>query len=144
MKELKAHRRNGSWSELDRSELPDGRRLVKMTWAYVWAYKTKRNETLKARLCVQGCSQVPGVDFDQTHTLLYTQTHTSLRVLAALSSNLNLKMRRWDFTSAYLQGSLLDLDGEVVFCSPPPGYADRDEDGQDRVGADGHPRILRI
>ena len=31
-------------------------------------------------------------------------------------------MRRWDFVSAYLQGSL--EPGEVVYCYPPPGYAD--------------------
>lgn len=135
-KELKAHRRNNSWTELDRSELPSGRRLVKMTWAY----KTKRNGTLKARLCVQGCSQIPGVDFDQTHCA--TLRPTSLRTLAALSVNLGLRMRRWDFTSAYLQGSL--LDGEVVFCSPPPGYESLDEDGAERLGEDGRPRILRI
>lgn len=108
---MKAHRRNCSWTELDHSDLPKGRRLVKMTWAY----KTKRNGTLKARLCVQGCSQTPGVDFDQTHCS--TLRPTSLRTLAALSADLGLRMRRWDFTSAYLQGSL--LDGEVVYCSAP-------------------------
>lgn len=51
-------------------------------------------------------------------------------------------MRRWDFTAAYLQGSL--LDGEVVFCTPPPGYELSDEDGNDCTGGDGRPRILRI
>ena len=30
-------------------------------------------------------------------------------------------MRRWDFVAAYLQGEL--LDGEVSYCSPPPGFA---------------------
>ena len=51
-------------------------------------------------------------------------------------------MRRWDFASAYLQGSL--LDGEVVYCSPPPGYTDTDQLGNSRIGADGLPRICRV
>lgn len=61
-KEIKALRRNESFTEVDRSELPKGRRLVRMTWVY----KTKRDGTKKSRLCAQGCSQVPGVDYNQT------------------------------------------------------------------------------
>ena len=89
---------------------------------------------------MQGCSQIPGVDYDQTHSA--TLRPTSLRILAALSAKLNLNMRRWDFTSAFLQGSL--LEGEVVYCAPIPGYEEHDEDGNSRLGADGQPRILRI
>ncbi|MDA2987416.1 MAG: reverse transcriptase domain-containing protein, partial [Actinomycetota bacterium] len=109
---------------------------VRMTWAY----KTKRDGTLKSRLCVQGCSQIAGVDYDQTHCA--TLRPGSLRALTALAAGLGLRMRRWDFASAYLQGSL--EDGEVVYCSPPPGYADVDEDGNSRLGSDGKPRILRV
>ena len=61
-KELKNHADNGSWEYLDASQLPRGRRLVKL----VWVYKVKRDSSLKSRLCVQGCRQVPGVDYDQT------------------------------------------------------------------------------
>ena len=136
VKEIKAHRRNETFSEIDRSELPKGRKLVRMTWAY----KTKRDGTKKSRLCVQGCSQIPGVDYDQTHSA--TLRPTSLRILSALAAKLNLNMRRWDFTSAFLQGSL--LEGEIVYCSPAPGYEDYDEDGNSRLGADGLPRIYRI
>ena len=67
---------------------------------------------------------------------------SSLRVLCAVGAGLGLRMRRWDFASAYLQGSL--LDGEVVYCSPPPGYVETDVDGNSRIGADGLPRICRV
>eukprot|EP00965_Chrysotila_dentata_P185543 6125594-Pleurochrysis_carterae.AAC.1 len=53
---------NRSWTLIDRSQVPAGRSLVRL----VWVYKRKRNGALKARLCVQGCAQVRGVDFDQT------------------------------------------------------------------------------
>jgi hypothetical protein len=94
--------------------VPRSRRLVKL----IWVYKVKRSGKLKARLCVQGCTQVPGVDYDQTFCA--AMRGTSLRLLASLAAGLGLKMRRWDFVSAYLQGSL--LEDEVVYCHMPPGY----------------------
>eukprot|EP00966_Prymnesium_polylepis_P238490 5515409-Prymnesium_polylepis.1 len=39
----------------------------------------------------------------------------SLRLLCSLAARFGLKMHRWDFVAAYLQGSLL-VEGEVVFC----------------------------
>ena len=131
-KELDNHTTNKSFELLDRSEfekVPPGRRLVKL----VWVYKRKRNGKLKARLCVQGCSQQPGVDFDQTHCA--TLRGPSLRMLSALASKHSLNMRRWDFVSAFLQGDL--QDGEVVYCQPPPGpYS--------TTGSDGRPRVWKV
>ena len=137
--ELENHRSNGTWTEIDFSEVPaDRRRLVRMTWAY----KTKRSGKKKARLCVQGCSQVAGVDFDQTFCA--TMRSSTLRLLCAISSKWGLHMRRWDFVAAYLQGTL--EEGEVVYCSLPPGYEHRMEKGVavPNVGADGRSRVLRI
>ena len=130
--ELNNHNKNGSFTLMDRSEFDataPGRRLVKL----VWVYKRKRDGRLKARLCVQGCSQQPGVDFDQTHCA--TMRGTSLRMLSALAGQHSLKMRRWDFVSAFLQGSL--EDGEVIYCSAPPGpYG--------VTGKDDRPRVWRV
>ena len=59
--ELMNHLTNGSFILVDRDNLPPSHakhRLVKFTWAY----KIKRSGKLKARLCVQGCTQVAGVD----------------------------------------------------------------------------------
>ena len=64
--ELQNHQSNGSFTLMDRTEferVAPNRRLVKL----VWVYKRKRSGRMKARLCVQGCTQQPGVDFDQTH-----------------------------------------------------------------------------
>ena len=129
--ELDAHRDNGSFELLDRAEfekVAPGRRLIKL----VWVYKRKRNGRLKARLCVQGCQQRAGVDFDQTHCS--TLRGPSLRMLSALAGQHHLGMRRWDFVSAYLQGDL--EEGEAVYCQAPPG-----PHGQ--LGADGRPRIWK-
>ena len=109
--------------------MPHGRRLVKL----VWVYKVKHSGKLKARLCVQGCTQIPGVDYQQTFCA--TMRPTSLRALCALASSRNMHMHRWDFVSAYLQGEL--LEDEVVYCHLPPGY--------DKArGKDNRPRVCRI
>eukprot|EP00965_Chrysotila_dentata_P111786 3696473-Pleurochrysis_carterae.AAC.1 len=126
--EIDNHESNGSWSVIDRSQLPPGRNLVRL----IWVYKTKRDGSKKARLCVQGCAQVAGVDFDQTFCA--AMRGTSLRALASLAASLGMRMRRWDFVAAYLQGEL--EPGEVVYCHPPPGYA--------TIGADGRPRLCRV
>eukprot|EP00965_Chrysotila_dentata_P209353 6185243-Pleurochrysis_carterae.AAC.4 len=62
---------------MDRSQLPAGRSLVRL----MWVYKHKRSRALKARLCVQGCAQTAGVDYDQTFGA--TMYPTSLRALAS-------------------------------------------------------------
>mmetsp|Transcript_37089 Transcript_37089/g.85102 ORF Transcript_37089/g.85102 Transcript_37089/m.85102 type:complete len:322 (-) Transcript_37089:1107-2072(-) len=115
--EIGNHERAQSWKYVSRAELPSGRKVVRLTWAY----KTKRDGRLKARLCVQGCSQVAGVDYNQTFCAALRAG--SLRLLCALAAKLGLHMRRWDFVAAYLQGVL--EEGEVVYCSPAPGYATR-------------------
>ena len=70
----------------------------------------------------------------------------SLRVLCAISARLGLKMRRWDFVAAYLQGEL--EPGEVVYCTPPPGYSTALTDGKVRLvpsaQGDGVDRICRV
>ena len=72
---------------------------------------------------------IPGVDFDQTFCA--TMRSTSLRLLGAIAAKFGLSMRRWDFTAAYLQGTL--EEGEVVYCSMPPGYDVKGKDGLSRV-----------
>ena len=127
-KELKNHHDNGSWTLIDRAQVPSGRRLIRL----IWVYKVKRSGALKARLCVQGCTQLQGIDFDQTFCA--TMRSGSLRLLCSLAARHSLDMRRWDFVSAYLQGEL--LEDEVVYCQMPPGY--------ELVGRDGRQRVCRV
>ena len=75
---------------------------------------------------------MPGVDYDQTWC--GAMRGTSLRVLSNLAANAGMRMRRYDFVAAYLQGEL--LEGETVYCFAPPGV--------ERKGADGRNQICRI
>jgi len=79
-KEIDNHHANGSWELIERSSVPRDRQLIKL----VWVYKTKRDGSLKYRLCVQGCRQVKGVDYNQTWC--GTMRGASLRLLSSIAA----------------------------------------------------------
>lgn len=114
--------------------------MIRLTWAY----KIKRTGKYKARLCVQECAQVPGVDFDQTYCA--AMRAGSLRTLCAIAARLSLRMFRWDFVAAYLQVEL--EKGEVVYCSPPSGYSTASVNGTVRLvrseEGDGVERLCKV
>jgi hypothetical protein len=92
----------------------------------VWSGSTSSNATGPQRLaflCVQGCTLESGVDFDQTFSLRYC----SARALFAFAARRNCYVRSIDFVAAYLQGEF--VEGEVVYCSMPPGYEQYDANG---------------
>ena len=60
----------------------------------------------------------------------------SLRTLASVAARRGMRMRRFDFVAAYLQGEL--EAGETVYCLPPPGYEN------ERIGSDGRPMIAKV
>ena len=119
--ELNNHKANHSWTKISRALVPRGRRLHKL----VWVYKLKRNGVMKARLCVQGCTMEKGIDFDQTFS--ETLRYGSARGLFAFAARRGCRVRSIDWVAAYLQGKF--LEGEVVYCSMPPGYEEMDENG---------------
>ena len=79
LKELRSHASNESFEVRPASEKPRGRAFVKFTWVF----KRKRDGTKKCRLCVQGCTQRAGVDYDQTYC--GSMRSTSLRIIAQAS-----------------------------------------------------------
>ena len=124
---MKNHLTNGSWKLVSKHDKPSGRRVHRM----VWVYKFKHDWTAKARLCVQGCTLESGVDFDQTFSS--TLRYCSARALFAFAARRNCYVRSIDFVAAYLQGEF--VEGEVVYCSMPPGHEQYDADGNGTVPA---------
>ena len=123
--EIANHVTNESFEVIEHWEKPRDRNLIKL----IWVYKTKRDGSKKSRLCVQGCTQVHGVDYDQTYS--GAMRASSLRLLSSIASRKGHRIRRWDFVAAYLQGSL--EEGEVIYCRPPPGYETYGKDGKAHV-----------
>ena len=124
-KEFANHEQNASWRTIPRSEVPCGRRIHK----FVWVFKLKRDGTAKARLCVQGCTLEAGVDYDQTFSK--TLSHHSARGLFAYAARERCSVRSVDYVAAYLQGEF--IEGEVVYCLPPPGAPTHDSAGRPLV-----------
>ncbi|MBW0535059.1 hypothetical protein O181_074774 [Austropuccinia psidii MF-1] len=83
-----------------------------------WVFKTKhnaQNEILeqKERLCAQGFSQTPGIDF--LKTFAPTGRLNSLRTLISFGASKNLSFEQLDIKSAFLNAP---LDEEVYLTIP--------------------------
>ena len=72
----------------------------------------------KARLVVQGFSQVPGVDYFDTFAPVAWLA--LIRTVLAIVTAENLEIHQIDIKGAYLNGELTDQ--EVVYMKQPPGY----------------------
>ena len=123
--ELNNHARNESWVTITRDELPPGRKVHKL----IWVYKTKRDGTAKARLCVQGSTLEANVDFKQVFAAALR--YSSARGLFAYAARNGCSVRSVDLVAAYLQGKF--VDGEVVFCHLPVGYPEYDSKGRPKL-----------
>ena len=124
-KELDNHKRNESWRVITRDELPAGRRVHKL----IWVYKTKRDGTAKARLCVQGNTLEAGIDYDQVFSAALR--YSSARALFAYAARNGCKVRSIDLVAAYLQGRF--VEGEVVYTWLPQGYGETDSRGRPKL-----------
>lgn len=99
--------------------LPKGRKAIGNKW--VFKIKAKDDGSIdkfKARLVIQGFSQRPGIDFDETFAPVAHQEST--RLLIALAAQHGYKTRHIDIVGAFLNG---DME-EDVFMKQPDGFID--------------------
>ena len=130
-KELGNHSKNESWVTVTRDKVPAGRRIHKL----IWVYKTKRDGTAKARLCVQGTTLEAGIDYDQVFSAALR--YSSARALFAYAARNRCKVRSVDLVAAYLQGKF--VEGEVVYTHLPVGYPQFDSKGRPLIAKAPHP-----
>ncbi|MBW0574751.1 hypothetical protein O181_114466 [Austropuccinia psidii MF-1] len=96
--------------------LEDNRKLIGTTWIF----KTKQNlvygkKEYKARLCAQGFTQTPGIDYKKSYAP--TGRLNSLRTLISFAAANNLQFHQIDVKSAFLNAPLT----EDVYLSIPQG-----------------------
>ncbi len=112
--EYNAHIKIGTWELVERK--PD-MNVIGSTWTY----RVKRDEygapiKYKSRLCAQGFSQIPGIDYDTTFAPVVEIS--TIRLLLAYAASRYLKVYQADVPTAYLNANLDDK----IFMKQPTGF----------------------
>ena len=68
--------------------------------------RKKTDGTLKARMCVRGCHQRHGVDYDADQTYAAVTDRVSMRIVLALACALHALIETVDITAAFLNGKM--------------------------------------
>src|SRR5271169_5627672 len=105
-------------------QLPPGRKAISCKWTF--KVKAKADGTIdkfKAHLMIQGYSQRPGIDFDETFAPVAHQE--SIRMLLALAAQHGYRLRQIDVVRAFLNG---DIDKQVFMKQPPEFVQPGNED----------------
>lgn len=88
----------------------------------IWVYKIKDNTDeirYKARLTIDGRSQIHGIDYDETYSPVIRLT--TFRTLLAISASKNLTLYQFDFDNAFLNAEISN-DVPPIYMEPPYGY----------------------
>lgn len=103
-------------------QLPPGRKATGSRW--VFAVKRNANnpediEAFRARLVAQGFTQIPGIDFFNTHAP--TARIESIRGIATVAAIKDWEIHVVDVKSAYLNSEI--PDDQPAYVKQPPGFA---------------------
>ena len=117
-KELRDMLARGVWRNIKRSDVPNGRRLVK----HKWVFDIKRSGRFRARLVACGYSQIPGVDFQHSYAPTINDVSWRILIIAMLLFNYDAKIV--DVETAFLHG---DLEEDIYMEAPEGAGLGRDE-----------------
>ena len=82
---------------------------------FKWVFEIKRDGTFRARLVACGYSQIPGVDFQESHSPVINDVVIRILVVCQIMWRLNVGLL--DVEVAFLNG---DLD-EIIYIEVPDG-----------------------
>jgi hypothetical protein len=105
---------NGTFELVD---LPEGRKAIGCKIIRKIKYNADNSiDKRKSRIVAQGFNQRRGIDYNETFSP--TLHHTSLRIILAISTKLNLELKQLDIKGAYLYA---DLE-EEIYMKQPEGF----------------------
>ena len=120
----------GCFEAVPRSEALKHGRLVKSKWVFKVKFNADGTvQRFRARLVGKGFTQVPGSDFYETYSPVFS--YTSLRTIMAIAAEKDLQIDQWDLKNGFLQQ---DIDVDHMYIEPPAGYS--------KVLPDGRPAAL--
>ena len=106
-----------TWNLID--QLPPGRKALLYKWVLRKKYDIYNKLIYKARLTVKGCSQRPGIDFDETFSPVAKLS--AVRLLLSLGVVENLIFRQFDVENAFPNAK---LDEDIFMYTPKELKAD--------------------
>jgi hypothetical protein len=105
---------NDVWEVVLRHE---GKLVVTSRWLYKIKYVVDGNiEKFKAQFVARGFSQVEGVDYDETFTLV--SRYTLIKAMISIATYMGWKMHQMDVNTAFMN----DLIEEEVYIEWPQGF----------------------
>lgn len=116
MKNLTALKTWEPWKDTD---LPKGRKPIRLKWVYAIKTDPSTGAILKykARLVVMGCFQQAGMDYFNIDASVMNLNGTRMTMAEWISDPENT-MERWDVTAAFPNA---DIEEDIWVCQPP-GY----------------------
>jgi hypothetical protein len=115
----------GCFVRVKRADALQHGRLVKSKWVFKVKYNADGSlQRFKARLVGKGFTQVPGTDFYETYSPVFS--YTSLRTVLARAAAKDLQIDQWDLKSSFIQQ---DIDVDHLYLETPEGYSKFLEDG---------------
>jgi len=116
--EIQNFMKRKAWKPMPLSILKGGQRPISVKWVFKKKHEQDGSVRFKARVCARGFTQVPGVDFNLTHSPVATEV--SIRLVLAIT--LYQEDKGWDADMLDIEAAFLEakLD-EDVFIEWPPG-----------------------
>jgi hypothetical protein len=114
--EYRALMSNGTWDLVSR---PQGSNVVTSKWVFTHKFRADGTfDRYKARWVLRGFTQCPGVDYDETFSLVVKPA--TVRTVLATAVSHNWPIQQLDVKNVFLHGTLT----EIVYCCQPTGFTD--------------------
>ena len=94
-------------------------KILRTRWVDTFKENDQKHTVYKSRCVVMGNFQVAGDSYEVGKTSSPVADLLSIRLLIALATELGCFVEHLDISTAYLNAR---LNGEQIFCYPPPGY----------------------
>uniref|UniRef100_A0A2A4J3A4 Reverse transcriptase Ty1/copia-type domain-containing protein n=1 Tax=Heliothis virescens TaxID=7102 RepID=A0A2A4J3A4_HELVI len=115
--EMKSFHDNDAWELVDK---PSGVRIVQCKWVFKKKLNSDNSVRYRARLVAKGFSQKKGIDYKETFSPVLR--YSTLKMLFAVSVNLDLNIVHLDVKTAFLNGELK----ETVYMQLPNNLRNKD------------------